>query len=507
MKALKLFTITSLLCICVTLSSHAQYNPTLQFSTDNAGTINYEIDNAGDKTHVFTLFGDGMFSTHRQPVHVFKPNANGYVTESYFARVYDPNLPPKKTIHIPPFSNVGTPNTTANPTVQMTGNIHLMTSWATAYDYENFYIIAFRNTTSQRPVDGCIEFHYNEHDIDVNFLEIKEYNNWVTNRTLLPSNGTFTNKIVWNFTDLAHNETRYVYVPATTKKAIGEEINLEVKYSIDCRELSNGSDYTFLTRRYPHDPNFKIVDKQCLTNEISEQQKLTYTIGFFNDGEYFAQNVFVKDILPSELVVSTVQLVDYEVQPTLSFQNNTMFINFLNINLPGTEQTIPQMYSYDDAFTYFSFEVCTKTNLSNCISNTASIIFDSQPVFFTNRSKICVEADCSGFEICSNSTSRRSPDEPQFKGVKKTEELVFNVYPNPISNQMNIDINFQRENASNFTVKLMDYSGKIIKEFTVNQQNSSIYKRTFNFQRLSTGLYFITLETAEGRCTKKIIKN
>ena len=507
MKALKLFTITSLLCTCVTLSSHAQYNPTLQFSTDNAGTINYEINNAGDKTHVFTLFGDGMFSTHRQPVHVFKPNANGYVTESYFARVYDPNLPPKKTIHIPPFSNVGTPNTSANPTVQMTGNIHLMTSWATAYDNENFYIISFRNTTSKEPVNGCIEFHYNNDDIDVNFSEIKEYNNWVTNRTPLPSNGTFTNKIVWNFDDLAYNETRYVYIPATTKKRIGKEINLEVKYNVGCRESAPGADYTFLSRRYPHDPNFKIVDKQCLTNGISEQQKLIYTVGFFNDGEYFAQNVFVKDILPSELEVNTVQLVDYEVQPTLIFQNNTMFINFLNINLPGTEQTIPQMYSYDDAFTYFSFEVCAKTNLSYCISNTASIIFDSQPVFFTNTSKICVEADCHDFEICTNDTSRESADETQFNEIKKTEELVFNVYANPISNKVNIDINFQTEKVSNFTVKLMDYYGKIVKEFTVNQQNSSIYKRTLNLQHLSKGLYFITLETSEGRYTKKIIKN
>lgn len=514
MKIIKLLTITALLWIYFPSSVHAQNNTGIDFLTDGNGFVKYETRaDEIEKTYTFTLFGDGTFSTLKNPGHIFTPNNTGYTTETYFALAYDPNLPPKQIIQVPPFSANGTPNPTSfvNPTIQMTNDIHLMTSWATAYDYENYYIIAFTNTTSQSPIEGCIEFYYSDEEIDVNFSDIKEYNNWVTNKTPMHINGP-NHKISWQFTGLQFNEIRYVYIPAVTKTAIGEKLNLRVKYIIDCKERGKTTelDYQFLTRRYPHDPNFKIVNKECIQPGISEKQELIYTIGFFNDGEYFAQDVYVKDQFINTLDENSIRLIDYEVEPSWYEDNGVAHFNFFGINLPGTNQTIPHMYTYDDASTYFSFKVCTSTNLTDCIKNTASIVFDTQPIFYTNTSKICAYGDCSDYDICSIDNSQRNQTETATQFIKPedtTEKIEFTAFPNPATNVLNININFNTQENSDFTIELIDFSGRILKEFNQQKQNSSIFTKTIDLKNLSNGLYFITLKTHKGIYTKKVIKN
>ncbi|WP_298511655.1 T9SS type A sorting domain-containing protein [uncultured Kordia sp.] len=519
MKNIRNFIITSLLWTYCCFSVQAQNNTGIDFLTDGNGYVKYEMrtDNIED-VYTFTLFGDGTFSTQKNPGHIFEPSTTGYTTETYFARAYDPNLPPKETIDVPPFTATGTPNPTSftNPTIQMTNDIHLMTSWATAYGYENYYIIAFTNTTSQTPIDGCIEFYYNDAEIDINFPNIEVYNNWVTPNTISSGTPTLNNnihnyKISWQFTGLQYNEMRYVYIPAVTKTAIGEELDLRVKYNIHCKDRGKNTDlnYEFLTRRYPHDPNFKIVNKSCIKEGISDKQELIYTIGFFNDGEYFAQDVYVKDQLASAFDKDNIRLIDYEVQPTWLEDNGILYFNFLNINLPGTNQTIPYMYTYDDASTYFSFKICTKSNLVDCIKNQASIVFDTQPVFYTNVSKICIMGDCPDYDVCSIDPNQRNQAEAatQFEKTETQQEFQFTAFPNPATDALNLNINFSTQESSDFTIKLLDFSGRVIKEFDLQKNDSSIFTKTIDIKNLSSGLYFITLKTYKGIYTKKVIKN
>ncbi len=509
MKVLKVFIITFLLWISTTLFVYSQNLPNITPYAEANGFVTYEVENVQEDTFVFTLFGDGTFSTNSSPTHTFKPNNRGYTTEAYFARAYDPNLPPKIVVQTGPISLGGNSSTTAppNPSINMTGDIDLMTSWATAYGYENFYIIAFKNTESST-VAGSIEFLYNDKDILVDTSRVKIYNGWVSNTTppTILNTPLYNRKLTWAFSNLASNETRYVYVPAETKTPLGEIINLEVKYNKTSDSKGSSTSHEFLSRKYPHDPNFIIVNKLCIKPELAVQQELIYTIGFFNDGEYFAENVSVKDELSNTLDRNSITLVNYEVAPVVSESNGTLYFDFENINLPGTNQTIPKVYSYDDAATYFSFKICTETNLSGDISNTASIIFDTQLPIYTNTSKISAELDCGNYDLCDNQALQKNQLQTQFTKEIKTDALVFEAYPNPTTNDLNVKIDFNLKEVSYFNIILLDYSGKVIKEFKENI-SSSVFTKTIDVKDISSGLYFMILETEHGRYTKKIIKN
>lgn len=512
MKSIQSLYITFFLWMCFTHSTHAQLtqtNITVQANIHNAGLVSYSVGRVPQNTHVFTLFGDGTFSTLKQPTHVFSTDTI-YDTEMYFAKAYDPNIPPRKKLKVKPRIINGVSSTISNPMINMVGDIDLMTSWATAAGFETFYIIAFRNTTSSVPLSGTVEFMYHTSDLQVNTSDIKIHSGWAVpsqNPTPLASS-YYDQKISWDYTGLEPDEVRYIYIPATTLRMVGDQLNLEVKItSSNGRETTNQE--KFLTRRYPHDPNFKIANKECIKYGIGEQQELIYTVGYFNDGENYAENVFVEDPLSEMLVANSVSLVDYEYAPTTWYERNgTLYFNFKNINLPGTNQSIPRVYSYDQASTYFSFKICTKANLTDCILNQASIVFDSQPIFYTNVSKLCMYGDCTGYDICQNYVLRNQVQSPilQEKPVAP-DELIFNVYPNPISNIINFDILFKDEKTTDFTITLQDYSGKILKEFAVNQHDSTIFKNSFSVKNMSSGLYFLTLKTPQGQHTKKIIKH
>lgn len=511
--ALLILSYFSIFCVCA-------QTPNIQINSNTNGLVNYKIEKDGQQTHLFTLFGDGTFSSLQEPKHKFEPNAEGYTTEVYFAKAYDPNLPPKRTIHTGP-THSG--SSYVNPTVNMTGDIDILTSWATAKDYENFYIIAFRNTTNRKLVSGTIEFHYNNNDIEVNYANIKVYNSWVTNRTTTEMSEPLNQKIKWNFTNLQKNEIRYIYVPATTLKPIGEIITIEAKYKINSsttnsidrfggfgssNSLGSATTGNFLSRGYPHDPNFMTVNKECLKLYEEQQQELIYTIGFYNDGEYFAKDVYVAAALSRHLDKNNISLVAYETKPTWSVYDGTIQFEFADIQLPGTNQTSPKEYSYEDASTYVSFKICSQSDLLklDCISNIASIIFDQQPVFYTNTSTIC-PSDCTDFDVCGEQDAETNQLKSQFIESEKSDELSFNAYPNPASSHVEIDINFNSQATTNFTVRLLDYSGKIIEQLSVNDNYSNIFIKKIDLKHISSGLYFMILETEHERHNKKIIKN
>jgi uncharacterized repeat protein (TIGR01451 family) len=481
---------------------HAQvFNPSINASPSTNGLVTYQLHNIGQNTHVFTLFGDGYFSTLQNPAHVFASNAVGYTTESYFAKAYDPNLPPKRTVTTGPIVN--STGNTSNPTVSMTGNIDVFTSWATAKNYENFYILAFKNTTSTRQ-DGCVAFLYNQTEISVDLSNIKIYNNWVYNQNHASIvSGSYSHEITWLFKNLQPNEVRYVYIPAETLALPSEDIHINVKYGKKCDRKATGNPHTFKSRKYPHDPNYKIVNKQCLKPGISEQQELIYTIGFYNDGQYFAHDVFVSDDINAGLDANSVTLVDYEVQPTISQSGNTLFFDFLGIDLPGTNQNTPKMYTYDQASTYFSFKICTYSNLASCIYNQASIVFDTQPVFYTNVSQICPDEDCYDYDICGDK-SLKSID---FEAEVPSKTLEFSAFPKPATDVLTVNVNFNSSTISDFYISLLDFSGRIVRSIYIDSHQASIFNKTISLNDLASGLYFLTLATKEGKYTKKIVKN
>jgi hypothetical protein len=72
----------------------------------------------------------------------------------------------------------------------------------------------------------------------------------------------------------------------------------------------------------------------------------------------------------------------------------------------------------------------------------------------------------------------------------------FSIYPNPAANVLNIS------NTNNFEIKnisVVDINGRVVK-------NQSGALTEINVSDLNTGIYFVTIETNEGKATKKFMK-
>jgi hypothetical protein len=86
--------------------------------------------------------------------------------------------------------------------------------------------------------------------------------------------------------------------------------------------------------------------------------------------------------------------------------------------------------------------------------------------------------------------------------VFEAENASLEVYPNPTSDQLNIDIKF--DTPIDVKYVMTDVSGRVV---YVNQsKNVTAEVHTIDVSNLTTGVYFITAETAEGVSTNRFVK-
>lgn len=93
--------------------------------------------------------------------------------------------------------------------------------------------------------------------------------------------------------------------------------------------------------------------------------------------------------------------------------------------------------------------------------------------------------------------------EGQYNDVLKTEyDSFFNVYPNPFSESIQIEISNEYLDDLNAALVVYDISGKVILE-----ENLQTNHKTINFGNIAKGIYVIKLQTTNKQEYKKIIKN
>jgi hypothetical protein len=78
----------------------------------------------------------------------------------------------------------------------------------------------------------------------------------------------------------------------------------------------------------------------------------------------------------------------------------------------------------------------------------------------------------------------------------------FNVYPNPSSGILNIDIS--GITAKTFTLSLMNVEGKVLFSGILNTKNDS-YSNSINLTYLPIGVYYVSILTEKERVIKKIV--
>lgn len=90
-----------------------------------------------------------------------------------------------------------------------------------------------------------------------------------------------------------------------------------------------------------------------------------------------------------------------------------------------------------------------------------------------------------------------------FDHVSKTKDRFFNVYPNPASNQINIEYELQQ--YSNVQVALYDNYGRQVILLNDSYQQKGPHNLNLNVEKVSPGLYFLHMLCNEGSFSRKLI--
>lgn len=488
------------------------YNPTFgQMGTiPSPSTLSQLHTNAAEPGSLnFILFGDGYFQMGVGNSLTFPhkyPNTNTtYSAKAYFVKGYSPDLPTLKTANV----SVGaTVSTFVNPTLAMSTaspGTQIGTSWFPSPSGWYFTILTIKNTCSSTRISGSIKYYFkNAHQITPTTLsDLLIYNNWIN--TSAPGTGimvsddpNYESMLVANYSNLNANEIRHIYIKSTVASTIpvGTIVNTKlVLLANGCPNSTYFGDYE--VKGTPHDPNGKSVDKTVVCAENLDPHSLVYKIHFQNDGTAVAQNVSVSDNLPSVLKFSSAQLVSFSSNCTMDpSPPSLLMFTFLGINLPGSNQTIPNIYSYDQTVGSLSFKVNTNQCLpaGTVILNHASVIFPGQPPVLTTEAITYV--DESNCDLTCHEPAHRSAA----ARVEPGAQIV--IAPNPAVD----DLLLQFTPNDAWEVQIYGTQGRLFfseSGETVEDQQQNIRVAVQNWP---PGIYFVQWKDANQHPASRILK-
>ena len=289
------------------------------------------------------------------------------------------------------------------------------------------------------------------------------------------------NNLTWNFTNLLPFETREITFTLNVNSPMetpavnnGEVLNYTATItSLATDDMPNDNTFVFnQTVVNSFDPN----DKTCLEGATIPPSKVGdyvhYMIRFENNGTANAQNIVVKDMIDTNKfdISSLVPIKgSHSFVTNISAGNKVEFI-FENINLP-----------FDDANNdgYVSFKIKTKPTLTNgdTFSNSASIYFDYNFPIVTNTATTTIQA--------------LSRQDFEFSNY-------FKLYPNPVTSTLNIDAKDAIQISS---INIYNTLGQLVL-VVPNAQDV----KTIDVSNLSSGNYFIKINSDKGTSNTKFIK-
>ncbi len=290
------------------------------------------------------------------------------------------------------------------------------------------------------------------------------------------------NNLSWNFVNLLPFETREISVTLNVNSPVetpavnnGDVLNYSATItSAATDDMPNDNTFVFnQTVVNSLDPN----DKKCLEGATIPPTKVGdyvhYMIRFENNGTANAQNIVVKDMidLTKFNINSLVAIKGSHSFITKITETNKVEFIFENINLP-----------FDDANNdgYIAFKIKTKPTLvvGNTFSNTASIYFDYNFPIVTNTATTTIAV--------------LSRQDFEFSNY-------FNVYPNPVHDVLNIATKDAIEITS---INIYNTLGQLV---LVIPNAKEI--KTVDVSSLSSGNYFIKINSDKGTSNTKFIKN
>jgi Leucine-rich repeat (LRR) protein len=330
--------------------------------------------------------------------------------------------------------------------------------------FNAYYKIVYKNKGNQM-ANGTFSFNFDDTLMDL--------------VSSIPTpDGSVTNNLTWNFTNLNPFETREIDLVLNINSPIetpavnaGNILNYTTVITGATDETPN--DNTFVLNQTvvnSYDPN----DKTCLEGlSISPSMVgdyVHYLIRFENTGTYPAENIVVKDDIDiTKFDISTLVPLSssHNFVTRITNTNRVEFI-FENINLP-----------FDDANNdgYVAFKIKTKPTLvvGNTFSNKANIYFDYNFPIITNNFTTTVQALVNAdFEF----------------------NTVFSLSPVPTKDVLTITA---KENVVMTSISIYNTLGQLVQVYTNPNE-------TIDVSELQSGSYFIKIVSDKGSTTGKFIK-
>ena len=83
--------------------------------------------------------------------------------------------------------------------------------------------------------------------------------------------------------------------------------------------------------------------------------------------------------------------------------------------------------------------------------------------------------------------------------IDRNKSLAVRIFPNPVKNELNIDLNFDRKKTA---IEVFDVLGRTV--FQENTEGGNSLK--INILNWTSGIYFLTVTNGQKGCQQKIIK-
>lgn len=162
--------------------------------------------------------------------------------------------------------------------------------------------------------------------------------------------------------------------------------------------------------------------------------------------------------------------------------------------------------SYDDLLIYDGSDSTGTLLFNSDVDEPASLaglsfLGTSGSLFVTFDSDFSVSCasgsqDSWDFNVSCAAQSRASVD-----NMNTTTELTWSMYPNPTNGYVQLDLS--PLNVSSAQVEVYDYTGKVIRNISVNKKGSS--KVDMDLQSLASGVYFVKVSSIKGTSVKQLM--
>ncbi len=302
--------------------------------------------------------------------------------------------------------------------------------------------------------------------------------------TVTPASVT-TDSIVWNISPLLPFESGDIFVDVILQIGTpsGTMINSSARIEPvagDAEPINNYSYWeVFSTGSY--DPNDITVNRSAIDiSEAGNPPYLEYLIRFQNTGTDTAFTVRIENTLPVELNSSTFEYIDGSNDCQISYNPATRTLNFIHNNILLPDSNVNEAASH--GYVWYRIKPVSGLSLGAQIPNTAGIYFDFNTVVTTNTAITEIVNPVGLTEISSNND--------------------FISYPNPATGT--VMLTFNKPLSTTCNIEILDARGNQVKSMKVGTLNNRI---SLDMEKLSSGAYFIRVQSQDAVYTGKIIKN